>query len=285
MPAPSAPAHRNCKEAIVFDRILKNRNQWISQIGGSGTAFYMRHNLKWLDTKIAHYDVSVDPGRREYNEHCIHVFWHEYIIMAVGHWANTPVTMLVSQHRDATWLTEAADKLGFRFVRGSTTRGGSSAIRQLKRYSRTSSIGITPDGPRGPRRRMAMGAIFLASMLKMPVVPVGFGYDRPLRLNTWDKFAIPKPLRRARVVMGPKIRIPPRTSREKMEQYRRELEKLTTDLTSVAEDWAASGKKFAEELPTEKHRRVSTLSFGDDKTKSPDIPPTENCALADRSAA
>ena len=225
----------------MLKNFLKNHKPSVSRLSGLGAALYLRQNLVWLDVKVAHYDVTVDPGRPEYDEHCIFVFWHEYIVLAVGHWANTPVTMLVSQHRDADWLTQAAEYLGFQFVRGSTTRGGTQAIRELKKTSKFRSIGITPDGPRGPRRQMAMGPVFMASLLKMPIVPVGFGYRRPWRLNTWDQFAVPKPFSRARVIMGPKIRIEPRASRDKLDQYCQSVEQLTTDLTVYAEQWAETG--------------------------------------------
>ncbi len=169
--------------------------------------------------------------------------------------------MLVSQHRDADWLTQSAEYLGFNYVRGSTTRGGTKAIRELKKRSKTRSIGITPDGPRGPRRKMAPGPVFMASLLKMPIVPVGFGYQRPWRLNTWDKFAVPKPFSRARIVMGPKIRIEPRMDREKIDDICLQIEKLTTDLTTVAENWADSGECLLNESAADFKRESRKLMF------------------------
>ena len=57
------------------------------------------------------------------------------------------------------------------------------------------NLTITPDGPRGPRRQLAQGPVYLASKLGMPIVAMGFGYDRPWRFNSWDRFAIPRPTR------------------------------------------------------------------------------------------
>lgn len=244
----------------MLDSIFKKKNV-LSRLGGVTAAFYLRQSTKWLDNKIAYYDSSVDPSRNDYSEHCIHVFWHEFIVLAVGHFSFSPVTMLVSQHRDADWLTESAKHLGFSYVRGSTTRGGSAAIRQLKKSSKLTSIGITPDGPRGPRRKLAMGPIFLASLLRMPIVPVGFGYERPWRLKTWDRFAVPKPLSRGRIIMGPKIRIPRKVDRSSMEDYRAHIEQITNDLTAVAEDWAFTGKKFSGEMVAKNYRRLESIEF------------------------
>ncbi len=246
---------------MSFEKFWEENRERFSRISSRSVAFYLRQNIRCLDARIAHYDISVDPARQQYNEHCIHVFWHEYILMAVGCWAKTPVTMLVSQHPDADWLVRSADHLGFHCVRGSTSRGGSKAIRQLKRNSKFSSIGITPDGPRGPRRQMAMGPIFLASILRMPIVPVGFGYQNPWRAKTWDRFAIPKPFSRARAVMGPKITVPPRLERDKMEVYRKQIERLTTNLTTVAENWAREGGNFTGSVSAKIDRKLSMIEF------------------------
>ena len=245
----------------MLKQLIKNHRPTVNKLSGLGAACYLKLNVSWLNLKIAHYDVSVDPSRREYNEHCIFVFWHEYILLAVGHWANTPVTMLVSQHRDADWLTRAGEHLGFKYVRGSTTRGGTKAIRELKRHSKTRSVGITPDGPRGPRRQMTMGSVFLASILKLPIVPVGFGYHNPWRLNTWDRFAVPKPGSRARIIMGPKIRIESRPSREKLDRIAVQIEKLTSGLTTLAEDWATSGEICTNEVAADYERERPKLLF------------------------
>ena len=99
-----------------------------------------------------------------------------------------------SRHRDAEILSRIAQQMGFEFVRGSSKRGGVTAMRELLRKSRQMNLAITPDGPRGPRRRHGPGPIFLASKLGLPIVLMGFGYDRPWRVKgAWDKFAIPRP--------------------------------------------------------------------------------------------
>ena len=91
--------------------------------------------------------------------------------------------MLLSRHRDAEILSHAAYHLGFDFVRGSTNRGGVAAIRELLEKSRHMHLTITPDGPRGPRRKLAPGSIYLASKLGLPLVVMGYGYDRPWRVT------------------------------------------------------------------------------------------------------
>jgi lysophospholipid acyltransferase (LPLAT)-like uncharacterized protein len=213
------------------------------------------------DLKIAYYDPSVDPARPEYNEHCIFVFWHENLAILLPQWPRCPVTMLVSRHRDAHWLNYSAELWGFNVVRGSTTRGGADALRQLRKISHLSSIAITPDGPRGPRRQMAAGALFLASRLQMPLVPVGVGYDRPFRLNTWDQFALPRPFSRARVVFGPKLRLARDLSRDGLELARKDAAVLLGELDEFANRWAATEKRVLQELPFVRARRTNELEF------------------------
>ena len=131
--------------------------------------------------------------------------------------------------------------MGFGVVRGSTFNGGSVALRQLAERAKRENLTITPDGPRGPRRRLAPGCVFLASTLGIPLVAMGLGYDRPWRVGTWDRFAIPKPWSRARAVVSRAIHVPADLDREGIEWHRAGMEKLLVDLSDDAERWACAG--------------------------------------------
>jgi lysophospholipid acyltransferase (LPLAT)-like uncharacterized protein len=156
--------------------------------------------------------------------------------------------MLLSQHGDAEILARVAYHLGFDCVRGSTYQGGAKAIWELFERGERQHLTITPDGPRGPRRHLAQGPIYLASRLQLPLVPMGFGYDRPWRINSWDRFAVPRPFSRARAVIGPPILLPPNLSREGLARCRLRVERLTNDLSTEAEAWAAAGTRKAGEI-------------------------------------
>ena len=245
-----------------FRNIDQSRiGRFAQQLVSNSLGLTMKQVLLTTDLKTAYYDSSIDPLRPEYFEHCIFVFWHENQAILLPRWTWSPITLLVSQHRDAQWLKQTANFLGFNVVRGSSSRGGSAAIRKLKRQSRFTSFAITPDGPRGPRRKMAMGPIFLASRLQMPLVCAGVGYDRPWRLNTWDRFAIPKPFSRARVVVGPKIYLPKRMDRDQMEDCRRKTQVLMNELNDFADAWASSRARVAQEAPFIRVRRTRSLEL------------------------
>ena len=138
----------------------------------------------WMDTldyRVVFYDPDVDPASPRCRGQKIYVFWHEYILFPLAMRGHCNLAMLLSRHRDAEVLSYVAYHMGFEFVRGSTNRGGVAALRQLLDKSRHMHLAITPDGPRGPRRQMAPGPIFLASKLGIPLVAMGVGYNRPWR--------------------------------------------------------------------------------------------------------
>lgn len=220
----------------------------INKAAGSVAAWAVRSWMSTLDYRVAYYDPSVDPARPEYDGTKIYCFWHENILFPLYLRGHNNLAMLLSRHKDADVLSEVAHRLGFEFVRGSTFRGGSTAIRELIAKSRKTNLTITPDGPRGPRRVMAQGPIYLSSKLRRPLVLMGFGYDRPWRTPTWDRFAIPKPYSRARAVVSPPVQIPGDLDREGLEHYRMQMEQLLNRLTCEAEVWAESGThKIGEE--------------------------------------
>src|SRR5947207_4670483 len=150
----------------------------LTEMGGLAIASYLRWQHARLDLQLAHYDLTADPGRPEFQGRVIVVFWHEYIALPLVTLGNCNFSMLNSRHRDADWLARSGYHLGFDVVRGSTNKGGASALRALRQKSRDWNLVITPDGPMGPRRKMEMGPIYLSSRLGIPLVPLGVGFDR-----------------------------------------------------------------------------------------------------------
>ncbi len=224
----------------------RTRN-FFMKLGGLLAAKGIQAWMQTLDTRAAFYDRSVDPvlgieGPR------IYVFWHEYILLPLALRGHCHLSMLLSQHGDADILARIAQHFGFDCVRGSTYRGGARALWELEERSRTHHLTITPDGPRGPRRQLAQGPIYLASRLQIPIVPMGFGYDRPWRMKSWDHFAMPRIFSRARAVVGPPVMIPAELDRTGLETCRLRTERLLNCLTAEAEAWAVAGSRKAGEL-------------------------------------
>ncbi len=174
---------------------MKIRSPFLIKTGGLLGATAIRVWMSSLDYRVGFYDPAVDPVDPRYTGQKIYIFWHEYILFPIYLRGHCNLSMLLSRHLDAEILSHAARHLGFDFVRGSTRRGGVAALRELLAKSRHMNLTITPDGPRGPRRVLAAGPMFLASKLRMPLVAMGFGYDRPWRARSWDRFALPRPSR------------------------------------------------------------------------------------------
>ena len=232
---------------------MKLDNPFFNKLGGLLGSAAIRHWMGSLDYKAGFYDPAVDPGSADCRSPKIYIFWHEYILFPLHLRGHCNLVMLLSQHRDANILSRVAYHLGFEFVRGSTRRGGVAALRELVRRGRRMHLTITPDGPRGPRRRLAPGAIYLASRLELPLVVMGFGFDRPWRVSSWDRFAIPRPCSRARTVISGEVLIPPDLDRAGVEHYRRQMERLLNRLTLEAEAWAAAGTRKIGQINLDPH--------------------------------
>jgi lysophospholipid acyltransferase (LPLAT)-like uncharacterized protein len=171
----------------------------------------------------------------------IYALWHEYLFIPTYAYSRPDTAVLVGQHADGEILAQVNQKLGNNTIRGSSTRGGTVALLKILRDSKMRHFGLTPDGPRGPRRECQFGTVFMASRTGLPIVSVGFGCSNAWRLRSWDRFAIPKPFSRIRVVTSHPIVVPPKLSAEELEPYRVLLEKDINLVTTIAERWAESG--------------------------------------------
>jgi len=164
-------------------------------------------------------------------------FWHGRLLMMPMAWdARQPIDMLISAHRDGRIIADAVKHFGIRSVAGSTTRGGSSALRAMLRTLRSGScVGITPDGPRGPAMQASLGTVAAARLAGAPVVPLSYGASRRWVLGTWDRFQVPLPFCRGVFVWGEPIAVPPEANEAALENFRRLVEDRLTALGEQAD--------------------------------------------------
>lgn len=178
----------------------------------------------------------------------IYAVWHGRMLMFPHLYGRRrSVHVLISWSRDGEILSRLMRGFGLRVVRGSSSRGGAAAIRQLARLLRDdrAEVGLAPDGPRGPRYVAQPGAVLLAKLGRAPIVPVGFGASRCTRLSSWDEFIVPHPFARVAVVFGEPIRVEASVSRGELEGYRRELETSLQRVTREAERRAGARRVSA----------------------------------------
>lgn len=143
-------------------------------------------------------------------------FWHGRLLILPAMWPRrSKISMLISMHRDGELIANAIGYFGHGTVRGSAAkpgstkdRGGAAALRgMLKALKANEYVGITPDGPRGPRMRATEGIVTVSRVSGAPIIPCSYSARSRKVLGTWDRFIIPLPFTRGVIVWGEPIYI------------------------------------------------------------------------------
>lgn len=163
----------------------------------------------------------------------IYAFWHNRILAITAAFLRVyprgrrGVLVLTSASKDGMWLGELASRLGMGSVRGSSSRRGATAMRELiEKVEQGHDIAITPDGPRGPRYELGPGMIYLAQKAQIPIIPIHARFSRCWQLRTWDGFCVPKPFSRIDVTLAPPVTVDAELGENDFEDTRRKIESL-----------------------------------------------------------
>jgi lysophospholipid acyltransferase (LPLAT)-like uncharacterized protein len=170
----------------------------------------------------------------------IYVVWHGRMLLMpwINAWLRRRhgarrVTVLASRSRDGALAGAYARRFGLGVVRGSTSRGGTVALRALVRtLAAGSDVAVVPDGPRGPRHRLQPGAVALASLTGAAIVPVAYGARPACRLATWDEMLLPAPFGHCALVFGAPMAIARDADRA---AARTQVERALADVTATAD--------------------------------------------------
>jgi len=167
----------------------------------------------------------------------IAAFWHGRLLMAPTGWRRTaPLAVMISQHRDGEMIARTVHYFGVRTVRGSTTRGGAKALREMLKIVKSgTSVAITPDGPRGPRMRAQAGIVLLARLSGVPIVPATYAVSRRRLASSWDRFVIAFPFSRGLYLWGNPIHVAPNADEMELEAARLKVERTLNELSEVAD--------------------------------------------------
>jgi len=145
------------------------------------------------------------------NKSFIYALWHDQLLLSPLTWqTKNRIDILISKHKDGDIIADLIKYHGFNSIRGSTKnpskekeKNSVTSIRQIiKTLKGDISIGITPDGPRGPRHRVSEGTINISRISNKKILPMALSYKKKWVLNTWDKFIIPKPFNEICIVWG-----------------------------------------------------------------------------------
>lgn len=141
---------------------------------------------------------------------------------------------LISASRDGAWIAALVQRIGFDVVRGSSSRQGVSAMLQLATVIESGrDVVITPDGPRGPAYQLGPGIILLAQTSEAPVFPLNLEYSSCWRLKNWDRFILPRPFSKIRVILGSAHHVAATGTEEEFEKERLRLEKAMMALVKM----------------------------------------------------
>lgn len=238
---------------------MKIRNPFLLTLAGWAGTRLVRGLFRTL--RYHHFELgpNLRPDQDHHPDRYIYCIWHENLLLPALAWGRPNIAVLISRHADGQLLGSLITSFGMGLVRGSTNRGGVEAVRKLTREgSGFKHLAITPDGPRGPRRVVQSGIIYIASRCGMKIVPVGVGYRRPWRANSWDRFAIPKPFSRACCVADEAIAIPPGIGLGELEIYRLQVQAAMDRLADLAERWAEHNvRPQREPIPRDSPRLAS----------------------------
>ncbi len=173
--------------------------------------------------------------REEFGQYIL-VFWHSRFVMMPYCYPDRRLVVLSSEHRDSQMLARILGRFGLVSAWGSSTSGGAKGLRQLLRKIKEGyDVGLTPDGPRGPRRRVKQGIMITAKLSGLPIIPVTFSARRARRLRSWDRTLLPLPFARGLFLYGEPLTLARNASEDEVDRSRLELEAEMDRLTDLAD--------------------------------------------------
>jgi lysophospholipid acyltransferase (LPLAT)-like uncharacterized protein len=160
------------------------------------------------------------------NGRCIIALWHCNCMASLATHADLPLSIMVSSSFDGEMISKLVHTLGLHSIRGSSSRGGKQALSQSNDALRAGRVlGITVDGPRGPRFKAKFGAVSASRNTQTPIVPLLAYPDRYWTFRSWDRLKLAKPFARLSVLYGEPILVPVDTTEEGLAAYNDRLEK------------------------------------------------------------
>ena len=163
----------------------------------------------------------------------IYAFWHGRQLFLIYTHRFRGINIIISESKDGSYVSALAEKLGYVPVRGSTSSGGMRALAEMiKKLRSGSKCAFTPDGPRGPLRKVHPGVIYASRKTACPVVPVSFSAKRSMVLGHWDEFIVPAPFNKIVVSQGKPLYFD--ESRD-IEVQEKELQKALNEITEYTD--------------------------------------------------
>ena len=223
---------------------MRIRNKAVTWLIGAFSVLLFRCLFRTLRLRL-HTADATNPYAIDGDDRFIYCVWHEQLMIPIFAGKHRHTAALVSLNQDGGFVVAALRSAGILPVRGSTSRGGVQAMRQLIREAEGKHIVMTPDGPRGPRRELSPGIVFLASHSGRSIVPAAFTCERGWRFGMgWTDLLVPKPFSKVHLLTGEPIHIPPKAD------LRIEVARVKAAMQSLndrGDAWAAARSSPADE--------------------------------------
>jgi lysophospholipid acyltransferase (LPLAT)-like uncharacterized protein len=164
----------------------------------------------------------------------VFALWHSRILPFSYLYKGHGSAIMVSASGDGEIIARIVERQGQKPVRGSSKKGGMKALEKIVEAMSANPPDpgtVIPDGPQGPRYRVQKGVVLLARRMGRPIVPVTYGVRRGVVFRSWDRFILPLPFTRCRIVYGNPVHVSPDADEDGIELKRKELEKQMRRLT------------------------------------------------------
>jgi lysophospholipid acyltransferase (LPLAT)-like uncharacterized protein len=185
--------------------------------------------------------VDTDIERRVLDVYgsAVYASWHQRFFPGITLFSSRkPIAIMISQSRDGEMIARVVNILGWRSVRGSSSKGGVRALKALRSLTRQGyRVGHIVDGPQGPFGVVKPGLVTIAQFSGAPILPVIMSAQRRWVFNSWDRFMVPKPFSKIFVRFTPPIYVPRRLDATALEALRLEVEKQIKELTIKTDNW------------------------------------------------
>ncbi|MGD8521486.1 MAG: lysophospholipid acyltransferase family protein [Desulfobacterales bacterium] len=194
----------------------------------SGWAFRIFGTLMFSTCRVSMFGSEIEESYFEQNpgKSLLYAGWHSRVIFGVYYYRNIPFVGMASTSDDGEIAAQGAKRFGWRVVRGSSSRRGGQALREMvSLINKGYRGGLVVDAPRGPAHVSKLGIIYLARLAGIPLLAAMWSADRYWRLGSWDRTIIPKPFSRIVVLFSDYlIQVPSDAGREECEKHRQELD-------------------------------------------------------------
>ncbi len=231
-----APAPASARESGSRARPRPGR-KLLRRAGAAAGATLLR--LSGRLTRVRYLHREREEAALKKSGAVIYAFWHGRFWLAAARAGRPGTAVLVSLSEDGEIIARAAERMGYRAVRGSSSRGGREGLVALEALlTEGVSAALTPDGPRGPRHVAQMGAVLLAARTGRPLVPLGAAARPAWTFGSWDRFQVPRPGARGALVYGDPIEVPPASD---LEPWRKRLEAALNAVEAEADRAVGDG--------------------------------------------